>query len=63
LIVPRENKKDIDEIKKEIPPDVTFNFVKEMDEVLELALARPGKPRPTTKTIPGMDYPDKQLYA
>ena len=40
IIVP---KKDIDEIKKELPPDLNINFAKEMDYVLKIALAGKGK--------------------
>ncbi|MFH1826583.1 MAG: endopeptidase La [bacterium] len=43
LIIPRENKKDVEEIKKELPPDTNINYVKEMDEVLSLALLAPLK--------------------
>jgi ATP-dependent Lon protease len=39
VIIPRENKKDLEEIRKEIPADMNISFVKEMDEVLEVALA------------------------
>jgi len=39
VIIPRENKKDLDEIKKELPEDLNLSFVKEMDEVLKIALA------------------------
>jgi ATP-dependent Lon protease len=38
VIIPKENKKDLDEIKKELPAGVKVNFVSEMDEVLALAL-------------------------
>ncbi|OGB89651.1 endopeptidase La [candidate division WOR-1 bacterium RIFCSPHIGHO2_01_FULL_53_15] len=43
VIIPKENKKDIDEIKKELPPDLNINFAKEMDDVLKIALAGKGK--------------------
>jgi ATP-dependent Lon protease len=38
VIIPKENKKDLDEIKKELPAGIKINFVAEMDEVLALAL-------------------------
>ena len=38
VIIPKENKKDYEEIKKEIPSDLSINLVKEMDEVIKLAL-------------------------
>ena len=40
VIIPRENKKDLEEIRQELPADLKINFAKEMDEVLALALAR-----------------------
>ncbi|MBN3033433.1 MAG: endopeptidase La [Candidatus Saganbacteria bacterium] len=60
VIIPKENKKDLEEISKELPADLKINFVKEMDEVLGLALA--GKigpkerPKPF-KTPPGAEPP------
>jgi ATP-dependent Lon protease len=39
IVIPEENKKDIEEIKKEISLDINIIFVKEMDEVLKVALA------------------------
>ena len=40
LILPDENRKDLDEIKKELPEDMKFNFVKSMKEVLKIALVK-----------------------
>lgn len=73
-IIPMENKKDLEEIKKEIPADIKVNFVKEMDEVLKLALAedletRAAKPKekqtwqhlPSGRQDPGTEPP--QLHA
>ena len=40
VIIPDENKKDFDEIKKEIPTDMNISLVKEMDEVLKIALLK-----------------------
>lgn len=57
IILPKENKKDLDEIKKELPPDMSFNLVKEMDEVLVIALA--GKLKPIE--IPGEAKPIRHL--
>ena len=46
VILPEENRKDLDEIKEEIPIDIKFHLVKEIDEVLDIALARkPGSKR------------------
>jgi ATP-dependent Lon protease len=40
VIMPEENRKDFEEIKDEIPNDMKFHFVKEIDEVLDIALAK-----------------------
>ena len=64
VILPKENKKDLDEIRKELPADMTFNLVKEMDEVLELALAEKLKSKEKNKELkylPGHDQPP--MYA
>ena len=45
VIVPNDNKRDIEEIKKELPPDLAIEFVKEADEVLKIALAGKIEPR------------------
>ncbi|MDD5594462.1 MAG: magnesium chelatase domain-containing protein, partial [Candidatus Margulisbacteria bacterium] len=64
VIIPKENKKDLDEIRKEIPADLKINFAKEMDEVLELALAEKvgskEKQKPV-KYLPGAEPPP--MYA
>lgn len=38
LAFPRENKKDIDEIKKEYVKGIKFHFVDHIREVLDIAL-------------------------
>ncbi|MFA4858601.1 MAG: endopeptidase La [Candidatus Margulisiibacteriota bacterium] len=40
VILPEENKKDLDEIMKELPKDMQFHLVKTMQDVLPLALTR-----------------------
>jgi ATP-dependent Lon protease len=43
VILPEENRKDLDEIKEEIPDGIKFHLVKEIDEVLDIGLVRkPG---------------------
>jgi ATP-dependent Lon protease len=49
-ILPDENKKDLEEIKEELPKDMKFNLVKEIDEVLNIALVR--KPTPNKEAKP-----------
>lgn len=44
LVIPKENKKDLDEIPKYILKDLNFVYVETMDQVLEVALDhKPGK--------------------
>jgi ATP-dependent Lon protease len=40
IIVPKENKKDLEDVPKEVLKDLSFKFVSHMDEVLEIALIR-----------------------
>lgn len=40
IIAPFENKKDLDDIPKEIQKDLTFHWVKTADEVLKIALTK-----------------------
>ncbi|MBI4062509.1 endopeptidase La [Candidatus Gottesmanbacteria bacterium] len=41
IIMPRNNKKDLEDIPKSVLKDLTFHFVEHMDEVLKYVLARP----------------------
>lgn len=41
IILPEENKKDLEDIPKEVQDDMKFKFVSHMDEVLDMALIRP----------------------
>jgi ATP-dependent Lon protease len=65
VIIPKENKKDLEEIKKEIPKDLNIIFVKEMDEVLKVALAgeikEKAKEKKPYRYLPGPEPP--QMYA
>lgn len=72
VILPRDNKRDFEEIKKEIPTDLETVFVKEMDEVLKYALTLELHPMEDVAPIlPDMDKDYKnhqgkeppQLYA
>lgn len=40
IILPKENKKDLEDVPKEVIQDLKFQFVSHMDEVLGIALAR-----------------------
>lgn len=41
IILPKDNKKDLEEVPKEVLQDIKFYFVEHMDDVLRLALRRP----------------------
>ncbi|MBI2034672.1 MAG: endopeptidase La, partial [Candidatus Levybacteria bacterium] len=43
IIMPKDNKKDLEDVPKEVLKDLAFKFVSHMDEVLDLALVRPVK--------------------
>jgi len=45
IIIPRENKKDLEDVPKEVLQSLRFVFVSHMDEVLDIALASPIKRR------------------
>jgi ATP-dependent Lon protease len=40
VILPKQNGKDLVEIPKQIQKEMKFNFVKEMSEVLDLAICK-----------------------
>ena len=48
IIMPKDNKKDLEDVPKEVLKDLTFKFVSHMDEVLDLALVRPMKRKEET---------------
>lgn len=41
LILPKDNKKDLEEVPNEVIKDIDFKFVTHMDDVLQIALAKP----------------------
>lgn len=43
VILPKNNKKDLEDIPKSVQEDLTFKFVEHIDEVLKVALAKPIK--------------------
>jgi ATP-dependent Lon protease len=56
VIAPDNNRKDIEDIPQYVLDDLEFHFVKHMDEVLKVALARePGVP--THKRLPVTPHP------
>ncbi len=52
LILPKDNKKDLEDVPKEVLEDLTFEFVSHMDEVLKLALTKQIKPVKPVETKP-----------
>ncbi|HTY13890.1 MAG TPA: endopeptidase La [Candidatus Omnitrophota bacterium] len=65
IILPFDNKKDLDEIRKELPADLKFYPVKEMDEVLKIALVKSpisekGK-KPEEKSSPSRKSPQPPI--
>lgn len=49
IILPRENKKDLDDVPKEVINDLKFIFVSQMDDVLKYALSKPILTQETKK--------------
>ncbi|MCL4352912.1 endopeptidase La [Patescibacteria group bacterium] len=47
IIAPKDNKKDLEDIPREVLKDLKFIFVSHMDEVLDLALTKPLSGRKT----------------
>lgn len=45
VILPKDNKKDLEDIPKEVLKDLEFIFVSHMDEILPVALAKPIIPK------------------
>lgn len=41
IILPKDNKKDLEDIPKSVTKDLSFHFVEHMDEVLKIALTKP----------------------
>jgi ATP-dependent Lon protease len=57
IILPKDNKKDLEDVPKEVLKDLHFEFVSHMDEVLKIALIRPLKvPTPKSGRTP-VDMP------
>lgn len=64
VIIPKENKKDFEEIKKELLGELEIIFVKEVDEVIKNALSRSikgKKSKPIRYSPPGPEPPP--MYA
>jgi len=49
IIMPKDNKKDLEDVPKEVLKDLKFEFVSHMDNVLKIALTKELHPRKTVK--------------
>lgn len=58
LIMPKENRKDLEDVPKEVLKDLRFVFVNHMDDVLKVALT---KPLPGFKVVKGEKEMKKNL--
>jgi ATP-dependent Lon protease len=65
VILPEENKSDLEEIKDDLPGGLKFHLVKDIDEVLDIALVE--KPKARTNPVQGktVDLPhsEGQIYS
>ncbi len=52
VIAPENNKKDLEEFPENVLRDLEFHFVKNMDEVLKIALIHPPTPKGVNKHYP-----------
>ncbi len=51
IVLPKDNKKDLEDIPKNVLSDMEFKFVSTMDEVLDIALV--SKPQPKNEVLGG----------
>ncbi len=52
IILPKDNKKDLEDVPKEVLKELKFVFVEHMDEVLDVALTRALQPKPEPRISP-----------
>ena len=52
IILPKWNKKDIEDVPAKVKREITFHFVAEMMEVLKLALEKAPVPAPVPAPLP-----------
>jgi ATP-dependent Lon protease len=54
IILPKDNKKDLEDVPKEVLNDLQFKFVEQVDDVLKIALTKPlskAKPVKAEKSV------------
>jgi len=49
VVVPFDNKKDLEDIPRNVRKDLKFHFVKHMDQVLKLALVASSRNKKTSR--------------
>jgi ATP-dependent Lon protease len=52
IILPKENKKDLEDVPKQVLKDLTFKFVSHMDEALPYALTKPLPKKKVEEDLP-----------
>ncbi|MDP3988155.1 MAG: endopeptidase La [Candidatus Levybacteria bacterium] len=57
IILPKENKKDLEDVPKEVIKDLKFIFVSHMDEVFDIALSKPLVRRRIEEEMPAHPHP------
>lgn len=57
IIMPKDNKKDLEDIPRNVKSDLEFVFVRHMDEVLEIALTKRIKPKVAKELIEKPEIP------
>lgn len=53
VVLPKDNKKDLEDVPKKVKKDIKFVFVEHMDEVLKVALSSKRKVRVKIKAVDG----------
>jgi ATP-dependent Lon protease len=61
LILPKDNKKDLEDVPAEVLKDLEFHFVSHFDEVVKIALTK--QPKPIKQTDIVSDIPEPMLHA
>jgi ATP-dependent Lon protease len=56
IILPKDNKKDLEDVPKEVLNDLKFKFVSHMDEVLDIALVEALQIPPATQKSPAFHH-------
>jgi len=63
IILPKENKKDLEDVPKEVQNDLKFKFVSHMDDVLDIALVKPSSKNGKKKINNNLEYIPRSAIA